>query len=60
MKTYKQLFLLGFMAVICGAAAAAAPALLDLDYRPLTGKAPVNLNKVYAGKVLLVVNTASK
>jgi len=60
MFSRKKLFLLGFMAVICGGAAAAAPALLDLDYRPLAGKAPVNLNKTYGGKVLLVVNTASK
>lgn len=56
----KRLFLLGFMAVICGTAGAVAPTLLDVDYRPLSGKAPVNLNKTYGGKVLLVVNTASK
>jgi len=55
-----KLFLLGFMIVTSGLAAAAAPTLLDLDYRPLAGKAPVNLNKAYGGKVLLVVNTASK
>jgi len=55
-----KLFLLGFMIVTSGLAAAAAPALLDLDYRPLAGKSPVNLNKAYGGKVLLVVNTASK
>jgi len=60
MKSHKKLFLLSFMLVICGVAAAAAPALLDLDYRPLAGKAPVNLNKAYGGNVLLVVNTASK
>jgi len=34
--------------------------LLDRDYRPLAGKEPVNLNHDYGGKVLLVVNTASK
>ncbi|HYG05805.1 MAG TPA: glutathione peroxidase [Stenotrophomonas sp.] len=55
-----KLFLLGLLAVVSGLAAAAAPALLDLDYRPLAGKTPVNLNKAYGGKVLLVVNTASK
>ncbi len=55
-----KLFLLGFMLVISGLAGAAAPTLLDLDYRPLAGKAPVNLNKTYGGKVVLVVNTASK
>lgn len=41
--------------------AAANPAgLLDRSYRPLAGKQPVHLRKAYAGKVLLVVNTASK
>ena len=41
-------------------ATAASPSLLDLDYRPLAGKTPVNLARQYAGQVLLVVNTASK
>ena len=45
--------------------AAAAPALagkglLDQDYRRLAGKETVNLRQAYGGKVLLVVNTASK
>ncbi len=39
---------------------AQAGPLLDVSYRPLAGKTPVNLNKTYQGKVLLVVNTASK
>ncbi|MFT4249660.1 MAG: glutathione peroxidase [Pseudomonas sp.] len=39
---------------------ALAGSLLDIAYRPLAGKAPVNLNTAYGGKVLLVVNTASK
>jgi glutathione peroxidase len=34
--------------------------LLDRNYRPLAGKTPVNLQQVHGGKVLLVVNTASK
>lgn len=34
--------------------------LLDHRYRPLAGKTPVNLDQVYRGQVLLVVNTASK
>lgn len=34
--------------------------MLDLDYRPLAGKAPINLNRSYGGKVVMVVNTASK
>lgn len=38
----------------------AADGLLDRSYRPLTGKTPVHLQQQYGGKVLLVVNTASK
>lgn len=34
--------------------------LLDHSYRRLAGKETVNLQQAYAGKVLLVVNTASK
>ena len=41
-------------------AGAAGGDLLDHSYRPLAGKAPVNLGKTYGGQVLLVVNTASK
>ncbi|MNK20778.1 Hydroperoxy fatty acid reductase gpx1 [compost metagenome] len=45
---------------VLAATGAQAAALLDLSYRPLAGKAEVNLQKQYGGKVLLVVNTASK
>ena len=34
--------------------------MLDHSYRTLSGKTPVNLRKQYGGRVLLVVNTASK
>jgi glutathione peroxidase len=34
--------------------------LLDHSFRPLAGKQPVHLCEAYEGKVLLVVNTASK
>lgn len=40
-------------------AACQAP-LLDVEFRPLAGKEPVNLCEQYQGQVLLVVNTASK
>ena len=45
---------------LLGAGSAQAADLLDLDYRPLAGKTEVNLEKQYGGKVLLVINTASK
>ena len=38
----------------------AAEPLLDRSYRPLAGKTPVHLASIYGGKVLLIVNTASK
>ncbi len=64
MKT--SLFVLG-LAVISGVAAAdppppipACPPLLDLSVRRLAGEEVVNLCEAYRGKVILVVNTASK
>ena len=48
------------MLIPAGAALAECAALLDHSYRPLAGKQPVHLCEAYAGKVLLVVNTASK
>lgn len=56
----KLLKTIAFIALSVAATTALASALLDHDYRPLAGKAPVNLNQKYAGEVLLVVNTASK
>ena len=47
-------------ASMVGTAQAADASLLDRAYRPLAGKEPVNLQHEYGGKVLLVVNTASK
>ncbi|RZA22049.1 MAG: glutathione peroxidase [Lysobacteraceae bacterium] len=52
--------LLGLALLLPLALAAAKGGLLDRSYRPLAGKTPVNLREAYAGKVLLVVNTASK
>lgn len=48
------------LALVAWANSAVAGDLLKHAYRPLAGKTPVALNQVYAGKVLLVVNTASK
>ncbi|MGR4894828.1 glutathione peroxidase [Stenotrophomonas sp. LARHCG68] len=41
-------------------AGVSAGPLLDQNYRSLAGKEEINLNRTYGGKVLLVVNTASK
>ncbi len=51
---------LAVTAMVASGLALAAGGLLDRTYRPLTGKTPVNLQQQYGGKVLLVVNTASK
>ena len=48
------------LTLLASAGAASAAGLLDLSYRPLAGKTPVNLQKTYGGDVLLVVNSASK
>ena len=56
-KLMKNMAFIGFLAV---AGSAMAASLLDVSYRPLAGKAPVNLKERYGGEVLLVVNTASK
>ena len=40
--------------------ARACPENLDFSFRPLLGDKPVHLCEAYAGKVVLVVNTASK
>ena len=46
--------------VISMSSAYAAVDVLNHNYRTLAGKEEVNLKKTYSGKVLLVVNTASK
>lgn len=56
----RRLFALILVLLLATPAGAAGPALLDVDYRPLAGKTPVNLARQHGGKVLLVVNTASK
>jgi glutathione peroxidase len=56
------LIALGLAAMSSGAAAGsgACPSLLDIDIRRLAGDETVNLCQTYRGKVILVVNTASK
>lgn len=53
------------VAVLAVSAALAGPAeaesvLRDIELRPLAGREPVALQEAYGGKVLLLVNTASK
>lgn len=57
---FKSLIISVFLAMGAAPAMAAGPALLDLEYRPLASRTPVNLATRHAGQVLLVVNTASK
>ena len=59
MNRARQL-LFAFALLLPLAIAGAKGGLLDRSYRPLAGKTPVDLRQAYAGKVLLVVNTASK
>ena len=56
----KLLKLLGLVGILAAGSAVAAKPLLDQNFRQLAGKRVVNLQKAYAGQVLLVVNTASK
>lgn len=51
-----------FAVVLMGSAslALACSPLLDVSMRPLAGKEPVHLCEKFDGKVLLIVNTASK
>ena len=59
MKSIRYIImLLALVAVSAGAVAGSA--LLDRSFRPLAGKQPVDLAATYGGKVLLIVNTASK
>ncbi len=60
----QKLFIIGFVILTIFAqptgATAQCPALLDFKFRPLGKGEPVRLCDRYQGKVLLVVNTASK
>jgi len=58
----KTLLVLGLATMTTAAAAdpAPCPPLLDLSVRRLAGDETVNLCEAYRGKVILIVNTASK
>lgn len=53
-------FLTGVLLLMTATMAAADSELLDHDFRRLASDEVVNLGETYKGKVLLVVNTASK
>ena len=55
-----QKFLAGLLLTAVAGTAASETSLLDQDFRRLASEETVNLGDEYAGKVLLVVNTASK
>lgn len=56
----KSLAFIGLVLALTAVPAMAGKGLLDQNYRQLAGKTRVNLQAAYGGKVLLVVNTASK
>jgi len=56
----KKLFLFIVVLISTEASAKDCSSLLDFDVRSLNDKTMVNLCEVYQGKVILVVNTASK
>jgi glutathione peroxidase len=55
-----KLFIIAIAALLSAPALACESALLDQDFRRLASTEEVNLCEAYSGKVLLVVNTASK
>ena len=54
------LLALGLAAMSAAASSAECPALLDVKVRRLAGEEVVHLCEAYKGKVILIVNTASK
>jgi glutathione peroxidase len=49
-----------FAGLLIIGSAYACPATLDFEMRPLNGSEPIQLCQAYQGKVVLIVNTASK
>ncbi len=60
MKMRNSLIAMVIAAGVGLAGSAWAGPLLERSFRPLAGQGQINLNQTYGGKVLLIVNTASK
>jgi len=60
MRLYKNFFLVGVFLAMVNSANAGCPKSLDFDIKLLGEEKTVNLCESYLGKVILVVNTASK
>ena len=60
MRLYKHFFLVGLFIAMVNSANAGCPKSLDFDIKLLGEDKTVNLCENYLGKVILVVNTASK
>jgi glutathione peroxidase len=60
MKTWMVTWMVVLLASTAPAAEADCPAALDFYQRPLLGDKPVHLCEEFGGRVVLIVNTASK
>ncbi len=60
MKTWLATLVVALLAGAAPARAADCPAALDFYQRPLLGDKPVHLCEEFGGRVVLIVNTASK
>ena len=60
MKTGLAALMAELLVYVAAAGAADCPAALDFHQRPLLGDQPVHLCEEFSGRVVLIVNTASK
>ena len=60
MRLYKHFFLVGLFIAMVNSANAGCPKSLDFDIKLLGEDKTINLCENFLGKVILVVNTASK
>jgi glutathione peroxidase len=58
-KGWRAILGLGFLAASSASLSAECPAYLNQDFQKLRSKETINICKAYAGKPLLIVNTAS-